>query len=642
MKIRVSLLLWLGVFSFGMAQETMKIESLDSVFIDSKMPRARNQSGKVIHTITSEEIQNNIAKTAAQLIDEVSGIEINGTSSNDGQNLGYFVRGGRNRQVLIILDGVQQNDPSSIANDFDLRLLSASQIESIEIMKGASSVLYGSGAATAVISITTKEASKNPIAATFTSVLGSNRAANDKHYDLESFQNRVGVHGTLNKFYYRLDFSHVNSEGLSAIAAPEGENNFEEDVFSKYNLRTTFGYRISEKVEVNRFFAFDTYSSQFDDFSYTDANNTTLNEQFRTGGSLEWRYGNGRLLISDSHSWIDRSITSSFPTQFDAGSHGIDVNGSYHFNDRVSILLGANANFSRFNSFSIPFGSSEFVQDVSEDEARFSWVDPYLNINYATKFGFQLNAGARVNIHSEYGSHLVYNVNPSYVFEFETNQLKLLSSYSTAYITPSLFQLFDPLYGNEDLQPEENSTLEGGMEFTSDRNLRLSALYFRRDEMNFVDFVTVDPVNFIFQYQNIAEEFTASGVELEVSKKWGTSLKTSANYTFTQVDERFSLRIPAHKVNTTIGYTFSKSTYLGLGYQYTSDREDVFFNPITFETEMVTLDGFGVLDFNASHQLSQQVKVFASLTNLLDEEFEEVYRFQTKGRNFSVGFELSF
>jgi vitamin B12 transporter len=39
---------------------------------------------------------------------------------------------------------------------YDLRLLPVEQIESIEIMKGASSTLYGSGAATGVINITLK------------------------------------------------------------------------------------------------------------------------------------------------------------------------------------------------------------------------------------------------------------------------------------------------------------------------------------------------------------------------------------------------------------------------------------------------------------------------------------------------------
>jgi vitamin B12 transporter len=62
---------------------------------------------------------------------------------------------------LILIDGIAATDPSQIANDYDLRLLNLDQVESIEILKGASSTLYGSGAATAVINITLKKASEN-------------------------------------------------------------------------------------------------------------------------------------------------------------------------------------------------------------------------------------------------------------------------------------------------------------------------------------------------------------------------------------------------------------------------------------------------------------------------------------------------
>ena len=65
----------------------------------------------------------------------------------------------------MLIDGVPLTDASQISNDYDLRLFNADQVESIEILKGASSTLYGSGAATAVINIKLKEASKKPISA---------------------------------------------------------------------------------------------------------------------------------------------------------------------------------------------------------------------------------------------------------------------------------------------------------------------------------------------------------------------------------------------------------------------------------------------------------------------------------------------
>jgi vitamin B12 transporter len=642
MKNKLLLAIGLCVTSIIGAQETKTVEQLDSVRIDTKIPIARKNSGKVVVSITSEELQRSTGKSVAEIINQVSGIEINGSRSNDGQNLGYFVRGGRNRQVVIMVDGVQLNDPSMISNDFDLRLISASSIEKIEIIKGASSVLYGSGAATAVISITTKKVSEKNISARFISTVGTNRAANDSDNDLAAIANSVNVSGTLHKFFYKMAFSNRYTNGLSAVAAPEGSEKFEEDLFNRFNTQADLGYKISENITLSRFFALDNYKAEFDDFSYMDADYQTLSEQLRTGGSLKWKYSKGSFVLNDSHSWIDREIESAFPAMFDSRSSTFDAFGSYLISEQLTALAGVNGNFSRFNSFTIPFDETEFMQDVSDETARFNIIDPYVTINYISDFGLNVNAGLRLNDHSEYGTHFVYNLNPSYGFTFGNSNLKVLASYSTAYITPSLFQLHDPLYGNIELQPEENTTIEGGLEFSTGKDFRVSAVYFNRDETNFVDFVVVDPELFIFQYQNITDEFNASGVEVEVFKKLGDDFTIAANYTNTQADERFALRIPEHKANAALGYTLKEKTSFGLRYNYTGEREDVFFDPITFESEMVTLESFGLLNFDISHQITDIIKVFANVSNILDEEYEELYRFQTRGRNFRIGFELNF
>lgn len=639
--IRSILAFFLCVSSFGFAQQ---IETLDSVYLDTKIPIARKNSGKVIATISSETLERSTGKSVAQLVNEVSGIEINGSRSNDGQNLGYFVRGGRNRQVVIMVDGVQLNDPSQIANDYDLRLVPASSIENIEIIKGASSVLYGSGAATAVISITTKKAANTPIAATFTSSLGSNRSSEneDKNYKFEEFTNYISVNGTLKKFFYNANFSNRYVDGISAVSPPEGEDRFNPDVFNRFDGRINLGYKINENITISQFFAFDKFKADFDDFSFVDAENRSVSEQLKTGGHFEWKYAKGVYVFNDSYTWIEREIESSFPAKYDSKSYSMDNYLTYNFSERFTGLLGLNFNDSRFNSFTIPFGETEFAQDIDEDTAKLNYIDPYINLTYISDFGLNLNAGARLNIHSIYDTHLVYNVNPSYNFEVGQSNLKVLGSYSTAYITPSLFQLFDPLYGNSELLPEENTTIEGGLEFTLKNDLRISAVYFNRNEDNFVDFVTVDPDLFIFQYQNIDESFEASGVEVEVSKAFDFGLQLSANYTNTQADEKFALRIPEHKVNAAATYQLYKGASLALNYQYNSERTDTFFNPETFASENVILDSYGLLDLTLSTQITDSITIFTGISNIFNAEYEELYRFQTRGRNLRSGFTLSF
>ena len=157
-------ILGIGMLSAGNAQkeqDSITTKELDEVVVtDSRFQLKRENSGKVITKITSKDLEKLQGQSIAEIIGRTAGIEVNGVRSNAGQNLNYFIRGGRNRQVLVMIDGIQVTDASQIANDYDLRLLNADQVESIEILKGASSTLYGTGAATAVINIKLKEASK--------------------------------------------------------------------------------------------------------------------------------------------------------------------------------------------------------------------------------------------------------------------------------------------------------------------------------------------------------------------------------------------------------------------------------------------------------------------------------------------------
>jgi len=624
------------------AQELQKAEQLDSVFIDTKVQLHRKNSGKVVTKITSETLKRSAGKSVAQVINEVSGIEINGSRSFDGQNLGYYVRGGRNRQVVIMLDGVQVTDGSQIANDYDLRLVPAQNIEQIEIVKGASSVLYGSGAATAVINITTKKSSSKPIAATFTSTIGTNQAQDVNDYRAEEFTNSVNVNGTLGKFFYLASFNNRYVDGLSAIAAPEGEEPFESDVFDSFDTYVNMGLQLTENIKVSQFFSYGKFKSGFDNFDFTDADHLSESRQLRTGGNFEWKYKSGKYVFNDSYTWIERELSDNFPVKYDARFYALDNYLQHRIGKQVTTIAGFNFSTSKMNAFSIPFGESQFAQVIDKDDAHFTIFDPYVNVVYVSGFGLNVNAGARLNTHSVYDNKLVYNINPSYNFAFSENNLKLLASYSTAYVTPSLFQIYDPSYGNEDLKPEENATIEAGVEFTTNTNFRASVVYFTRNEKNYVDFVTVDPINFISQYQNIADEFTADGVEVELSKRFNSQWFVTANYTFTQPDERFALRIPKHKVNTNVQYQPSVKTTLSLSYQYNADREDFFFSMETFQQEAVTLDAFGLLDFYVSHQVIPNLRLFANVSNILDENYEELYRYSTRGRNVRIGFQLTF
>lgn len=603
-----------GLVAQAIQQDSLDVQQLDEVVVsDSRFALKRENSGKTVIKITSGELERNQGRTVAELINTKSGIEITGSRGRDGSVFGVFARGGRGRQALVIIDGVRVSDPSSFSQEYDLRLLSTDNIESIEIIKGAASTLYGTNAATAVIHITTKKGSPDKIAGNFRSTVGTNQNQDDQNYNLGSFANGASVSGQLNKFSYVVDFSNRHTSGLSAAVTPENE----EDIFSHFATNVKVGYQFSDKFELSVYGNQTKFSTDFD-ADRMEAPNRAKVDQERLGLSSSFGYGKGSLHLNTAYSDYESFSLSTFGESTAEGKNLVlDVYNKLVLDNKWHTILGVN-----------------YLKDeaVFSGKADFTILDPYVNVVYVSDFGFNLNTGARLNTHSEYGNHFVYNVNPSYSFSTQQGYVKLLGSYATSYITPNLIQLFGDFGSNPDLQPEENRTLEGGVEYFVNDKLRFSTLYFNRNEKNTIGF------DQNFTSINIADEIDASGVEVEVAWKASETISLDANYTFTERKGDNAIRIPKHKVNLVLAYQVCETTNMSFSYAYTGQRFDTDFS--TFSD--VSLEPFSLVGLYVEHQLVRdRLKIFLNGTNLLNEDIVEVIGFTTRGRNISAGINLN-
>ncbi len=604
-----------NLFAQEQEGDSTPVQILDEVVVsDTRFPIKRENSGKTVIKIGAEELERNQGKTVAQLINTKSGIEIAGSRGRDGDVLGVFARGGRGKQVLVIIDGVRVADPSSFSTEYDLRLLSTSQIASIEIIKGAASTLYGTNAATAVINITTKKSSERKVAGYFQSAIGTNQTADDQNYNAASLTNQASVSGTLERFSYDVNIAQRYSNGLSAAVTPENE----EDDFSQFSGNLKIGYHFSDKFELSVYGNHTKYDNEFD-AALAEAPNRSKTEQNRLGLASSLKYNKGSIHLNTAYSRYLINSQSTFGVSDNDGRNLVlDLYNKYIFAEKFHTILGVN-----------------YIKDkaVFDTEVDFNIVDPYLNLVYLSGSGLNINAGARLNTHSEYGNHFVYNLNPSYTFPTARGYFKVLSSYATSYITPNLIQLFGA-FGNEELEPEENATLEGGVEIAINSKLRISALYFDRNEKNTIGF----DQNFISI--NVSDEINVNGFETEISWKPITSFSVNANYTFTERKGDNAIRIPKHKLNIFAMYQFSEKTDVSLSYSYTGERLDTDFSNFPFTD--VSLDAFSLLGVYLQHQITpDRLSVFLNIDNLLNEDYVEVIGFTTRGRNLSLGARLT-
>ena len=622
-------------------QDSISINPLKEVVIsDTKFALKKEKSGKVIEVITAEDLEKKSGQSLATVLSQVAGVEINGNQSANGKNLGYYIRGGKNRQVLIMIDGIPVTDASGINIEYDLRLLPVEQVERIEVMKGAASTLYGTGAATGVINITLKKSTKKEIQGNAYVNIGSNNTSENKKYNGQDFNQGISVNGEIKKVNYFAGFNSTESSGMSQIAEPVGTK-YEEDRFSRQNVIAKLGFKATEKLTLDFFGNYDKINTNYDfafdntGFNDTDVNETT-SEQVRFGFSPKYKYKKGEFVLNSGFTRLKRDYdelstwTNTVDNSlYESRSVVLDAFNKHNFNKEFALILGANYQFHDMMS-QTPFAT------IENEAAKFAILDGYTTLVYNSSFGLNVNAGLRLNNHSEYGNNLVYNFNPSYNFK-TSFPLKVLASYSTAFITPSLYQLYSE-YGNTGLTPEKNKTIEAGFETELlNKKVKLNAVGFYRDQNNAIDFY-FNSTTFESFYINIDGRSKAKGIETALSLFLTEKINLNANYTFTQVDKILDRLIPKHKANASVDFQPNKRTLLNLNYQYIDARKDAFFNGNTFVVDTIQLGSYQLLNALAKYELIQnRLTVFGTVTNIFNEEFVENAGYSTRGRNFKLG-----
>lgn len=114
-----------------------------------------------VYVITREEIARSGARSTQELLSRIPGVTGLVNSAAMTQAKGISVRG-LNTEVLLLVDGVPMMNASygvgpTLGSPFDLRSVLPGSIERIEVVKGASSAIYGSNAAGGVINVITKK-----------------------------------------------------------------------------------------------------------------------------------------------------------------------------------------------------------------------------------------------------------------------------------------------------------------------------------------------------------------------------------------------------------------------------------------------------------------------------------------------------
>ena len=594
-----------------------KIDSLNTktfylneiTLIESQIPIKRRESGRSVIKIDSIDLKKFRGRSISELLSTKAGIITLGNASITGQNLRYAIRGSNNNQVLFLIDGVRISDPSRIDNDFDINFLNINQIESIEVLKGASSSLYGSSASAGVINITTKKSGKRESLSIdlFTGTENDNKTKID---NLTYFSTNLGFNKELSFLKLGLNLSTLNTNGMSAISTGS-----EIDNFSKYN----FNINLSNQYGPFEWFVILNKSqikNGYDNsFPIEDANFIGLSFLESLSSRFKYQYGKGEISLTAGFQNTSREYRDNYPLNFKSINKSIEILNKIKISDKIYSVQG------------ILFQDSGYDGVPNVDQ-----VGLYSNLVYLSGKNLNFSLGGRINNHQAYGKFFTYSLNPSYNIDIkESENIKLFATLNSAFIAPSLYQLYDPYSGNKDLLPEESISKEIGIEINNEKR-NLSLVFFERKENPKIIY-EYDFLTFSGGYINSPSDLTFRGVEIDYSKNFFNKIDFNFNYTFNELKKGALQRLPKHSFNESITYYLKKDKQLSIIYRYRGKREAL------GGTEI--LNSYGIMDLRYSFP-KNKIKFNFWINNIFNKEYVEILNYTSKGRNLRFGISYSF
>jgi vitamin B12 transporter len=261
--------------------------------------------------------------------------------------------------------------------------------------------------------------------------------------------------------------------------------------------------------------------------------------------------------------------------------------------------------------------------------------------------GFTWTMSARLDDYSDFDDATTWQLASSYRL---SPTLRLRGSVGTGSKAPTFTERYgffaDMFIGNPDLKPESSQGWEIGLDTSwADGQHEFQLVYFDQDLQDEIDGFVFDPETFLFTAQNKDSDSSRKGIEAVFDTHLGKSLTLTASYTYTDATEKDAMgqsvrevRRPEHMAGVSANYYFADARgNLNLNLNYSGSQQDVFFSPVTFTLDRVDIDSYTVVDLAASWKLTQSLELTGRISNLLDEEYEEVLGFVRPGRAVFAG-----
>ncbi len=601
------------------AQESQDSSSeIEEILVSAALiPIVASRSANAITVIDSEQIKLRAAQSVSDLLRDVPGLAVSSYGAL-GSLTSIRARGSESNHLVVLIDGVEVNDPSQ-SDMLNWGTLSAADIERIEIIRGPQSSIRGSDAVAGVVNIITSEANQALSADVFTEY--GSRATSKNGFSLG---HKSG------KFSVRFGASHLETDGIN-IQPSTGDD---IDGYQNTEINLKAGYQYSDQLNLSLTSRKTNGMNEFDGFPEVQSSDFS---RFHNKFTADYNSADGlwshAVSLADSDFENDNFKKENSQTLANGSTSSNKQNYQYigsRFwqakDQRLSLALEREKEeYQQRGGWAFGADADKLVSRKTESVAVEYRFDPIESVTLA--------ASARKDDNDFFGKS--YTQRLEVVFQ-QSDTLRLRGAWGTAVKNPTfteLYGIYSGFQSNPNLNPEESESWELGLDTTlSDERIQLGATYFNaqlKDEIG-----SSCDANWTCTPINIEGISDRQGVELSSSFAVGDSLQVNAAYTYTDsedpagVEEQLRAK---HIGSINVAWQVKSDTKLNINVQHNGSQTDYGFpNP-------VMLDAYTLVNLNANYSASDKMDVYLSLNNLFDEDYQQVNGYETLGFGANIG-----
>jgi iron complex outermembrane receptor protein len=509
------------------------------------------------------------------------------------------IRGGSYGQTLILVDGVRMNDAQSGHHNLNLPI-PMEALESIEVLRGAGSTLYGADAVGGVVNFRTRRPESTELR--LRGGLGN----------FGSNQQRVTASLVKDRLFQQFSGSRDFSTGF--LPNRDYRNGL---VSSTTHIETGLGFTRLTLAGLDRPFGAQGYYGNFNSWervkgwtamaSQELGQNTTASFSYRRHTDLFVLFRD-RPQVYTNHHLSETWVGSLRRTDTIGGGDAGGWNGRIHYG---------------FEALHDGLESTNLGIRARNRQAV------YVNYDLRSLGRFSLTAGTRYELFRTWTGQLSPTLAAGY---WLSPHLKLRASVSRAFRVPSFTDLYyqDPAnIGSPDLKPERAVGYEAGLDWNAGNALDGEITVFERRERDGIDFVRTSPTD-IWRARNF-QRLRFRGVE--TAARWRYRPRSSAEFAYT------GLRGAQDALDGLQSkYTFNYPVHQAVGTWQMVTRGEIALRTRFGVTKRFGRDSYSVWDFFVA-RYGRNLRPFIQFSNLSNSIYEEIPGVPMPGRGVMGGIE---